>query len=213
VTITRRKLLIGTAAGAGVLGLAGLGAHGARELIPRLRAIATPSLPTGTPGPLPPDDRRVLRAAAAALIHHSPGASHPSAGAPSDEQLSASERMLESRARNLPGYRELYGRFVRALEARGAALTPRDASSTSFAALSVAHRREILADLCPPGRLARLRTGLTDPDRTRFRLYVVREILDLYAATGAWLVLGFGPPPGLPRGLAAYTRAPEEAAR
>jgi hypothetical protein len=42
---------------------------------------------------------------------------------------------------------------------------------------------------------------------------VVREILDLYAATGAWRVLGFGPPPGLPRGLGAYTRAPEGAER
>lgn len=203
MTITRRRLLIGTAAGVGIVGLAGLGARGARELVPRLRKVATPGLPAGSPGPLPAGELRVLLAAAAALVTRPDRTGAGSADNPPEgRELAPYRRMFDARARDLPGYRELYARFARVVD-----------RPTSFAALPIHRRREILSDLCPPGRLARLHTGFTDPDRTRFRLYVIREILDLYAATDAWRELGFGPPPGLPRGLAAYTRAPERAER
>jgi len=190
VEITRRNALIGAAAGVGLVGLAGLGLQERRALVGRLRTVATPALPAGAPGALPEADLALLLATADALL-----------GGPRD--LAPYRRMFEARSRSLPGYRELYRRLGRALERRAAR-----ERATSFVTLPVQRRQEILSDLCPPGRLARLRTGLTDPDRTRFRLYVVREVLDLYAATGAWRTLEFGPPPGLPRGLDAYTRPP-----
>ena len=109
MTITRRRLLIGTAAGAGAIGLAGLGVRGARELVPRLRAVATPALPEGAPGPLPPDHRRVLLAAAAALLAH-PGElgegaqGGPLEGSAQHRDLAPYGRMADARARGLPGY-------------------------------------------------------------------------------------------------------------
>jgi len=203
VEITRRKILIATAVGVGGAGIATLAPRGVREIVPRLRAVATPDLPKAAVGPLPPEHRTTLLATAGALI----GRSVPAGGEdaePEPEALEPYRRMFEARSRSLRGYRELYGRFARSLEGRATA-----AGATAFATLPPWRRLEMVTDLCPPGRLARLRTGLTDPDRTRFRLYIVREILDLYSATGAWWALGFGPPPGIPRGLTGYTRPPE----
>lgn len=199
--ITRRNVLIGFAAGAGAVGLAGLGAGGAREILPRLRAVATPRLPDGAPGPLTTRQRRILLATAEALLTRTSGRA---AGSPRPDDLAPYERLFDARARQLRGYRTLYERFAAAVGREA-----RERAGSDFVTLPAHRRQEILADLCPAGRLARLRTGLTAPDRTRFRLYVVREILDLYAATGAWRVLGFGLPAGLPRGLDAYTRPPE----
>lgn len=192
--ITRRKVLIGSAGLAGAAAVAGAGVQGARELLPRLRRIASPALPDAAPGPLPPRLRATLLAAVETLLD----------GA--DAGDADSERMLESRAETIPGYLEVYRRFARQADARAEA-----EGAGSFADASPALRREILADLCPAGRLARLRAGLSGADgadRARFRVYLTREVLLLYAASGAWTALGYGAAPGSARDLESYTGAP-----
>ena len=193
--LTRRVVIAGTAVAAASASMAGLGWAGLRELYPRLRKLASPELPDGAPGPLSGSLRRTLLAVVESLL---PGSHGVSESAP-DPYL----RLLEVRAETIPGYRELYRRFERS--ANGMA---REAGSESFVNASLEHRREILESLCPAGRLGRLTAGLVEPDRARFRLYLAREILELWQATGAWPALGFGTPPGRPRGLRRYTRAP-----
>lgn len=194
--LSRRKLLAGAAGLAGVAAGA-VGFYEVFDLLPRLRRAASPRLPEAVPGPLDPELRSTLLAAVATLVISSTG---PAEGT---EPLAPYRHMLESRSEGLPGYRELYRRFERAADREAAAT-----GAPSFAQASETVRREVLATLCPAGRIARLRAGLTDPDRARFRLYLAREILDLYAATDAWVVLGYEAAPGTPRGLAAYTRPP-----
>jgi len=203
--ITRRKLLLGAATLTGAAA-GGVGLLRARGLLPWLRRTASPGLSNAAPGPLAAPLRETLLAAVEALL----AAAEATAGPLKDDPQAAASfdarpyaEMLRSRAEGIAGYRQLYRRFAAAADRRAA-----EAGAPSFAAAPPALRRRLLADLCPPGRLARLRLGLTDADRARFRLYVVQEILDLYAATGAWTALGYAAPPGVPRGLDAYTGPP-----
>jgi hypothetical protein len=198
--ITRRRFLYGAASlAAAAAGGAGL-LHG-RRLLPRLRRAASPRLPDAAPGPLSRRLRTTLLAAVEALLPAADGA----AGRP--RAVAPYAGMLAARAEEIAGYRELYRRFAAAADRRAAA-----AGAPSFAAAPRPLRRRVLADLCPAGRLARLRLGLTDPDRARFRLYLVQEVLDLYAATGAWRALGYAAHPGEVRGLDAYTGPPPDGA-
>jgi hypothetical protein len=196
--ITRRKLLVGAAATvAAAAGGAGL-YHG-RDLVAWLRRVATPALPQAPPGPLPPPVLSTLLAAVEALLATAPGP-------PAARDPRPYADLLRSRAESVAGYRELYRRFAAAVDRRAAGT-----GAPSFAAAPLEQRRRFLAELCPPGRLARLRLGWSDPDRARFRLHVVQEILGLYAATGAWLALGYAAYPGQARGLDAYTGPPGSA--
>lgn len=188
MAISRRTMLRGSLAAAGVAA-AGAGVLVVREgpglasaLRERARRAASPRLPPAPPGPLEPETLQALLAAAGAWVGRA-------AERPQYAEL------YRSRAASLSGYLRLYRRFADRLGPR-------------FAGLSRDERLAAVADLAPPGRLARLRLGLAGDERLLFRRYVAVETLALYAATDAWTALGYAAWPGTPRGLSSYTRPP-----
>jgi hypothetical protein len=115
------------------------------------------------------------------------------------------------KAENAGGYLGLYRSFARALD-EGAG----DAGAKSFTAADAAIQKKVI------GRAKEVRRMINDDDKVgglRFALldrewllyerYIVREVLTLFAKTDAWLLSGYGSPPGVPRGLEAYLVKPE----
>lgn len=189
--VSRRTLLKGGAVAAGAAA-----AWGGIEAIPgftrrwldALRRAADPELPEAPPGPLDTATLATLLAAARALVGDA--ARRPQYG-----------ELLRSRAEAVAGYRRLYRRFAARLEA--------EAGPGGLGNLPEGEARRIVARLAPPGRLRRLRLGLAEDERGLFRSRVVLELLGLYAATDAWIALGYDAWPGTPRGLEVYTRPAE----
>lgn len=113
-------------------------------------------------------------------------------------------------AENVPGYRGLYARCASTLDERA-----RAAGRRAFADCDPLIQKKIL------GRAHQVRDAINDNDRLKslhlaifdkdwflYERYVVREILTLFARTDAWILAGYGQPPGVPRGLDAYREAP-----
>src|SRR5262249_23919518 len=116
------------------------------------------------------------------------------------------EDFFRWKAANAAGYLPLYARFhaavERAAKKRGAAsYAAADASVKSAVLAPAARVREMInAD----DKVGGLRFALFDRDWLLFERYIVREVLTLFARTDAWLISGYGPHPGVPRGLEAY---------
>lgn len=192
--VSRRSLVGGALAGAGLAAGTALvrGVPGPGGLRRMLRRAASPELPEAEPGPLDAPTLQTLLAVARALVG---GA----ADRPSYAQL------FRSRAEELPGYRRLYRRLDQRLAHQS--VGP-GGSTEAFQALPPERARQVVTRLAPPGRLARLTLGFAGDERALFRRYVTLEILELYAATDAWIALGYTGWPGRPRGLRVYRRPP-----
>ncbi|MFW6175617.1 MAG: hypothetical protein ACOC7L_02215 [Acidobacteriota bacterium] len=193
--VTRRSLLGGAIAGAGVAAGTVLvrGVPSPEGLRRMARRAASPELPEADPGPLEPPTLAALLAVARALV-----------GDAAQEPRYA--ELFRSRAETLRGYRQVYRRFVERLAESS---TGPDESLAGLQALPPERPRSAVTRLAPPGRLTRLALGLSGSERALFRRYVVLETLELYRATDAWPALGYGSWPGQPRGLEAYRRPPE----
>ncbi len=90
------------------------------------------------------------------------------------------------RAQHVPGYLTLY---------------------TEFATGDPQFRRRLIARArSGAGRVRKALDGVLRRDQLRYERYVLREILELFDATDAWVLLGYEDWPGLPRGLESYTR-------
>lgn len=112
------------------------------------------------------------------------------------------------KARNAGGYHALYRRFARDLDrAAGSPAGFAGAPGEVRAAVmerAAAVRRMINAD----DALGGLRFAILEREWLLYERYIVRELLTLFSRTDAWLLAGYGPHPGVPRGLEAYRRAP-----
>lgn len=193
--VSRRRLLQGAAAAAAAVAAGGAGtwllrdelAGAARGLYHRL---ADPPLPAAPPGELDAATATTLRAAAVALVGE--------AGAAARYAVP-----FRWRAAHRPGHLEVYRRFARFVDAAAVEL-----GAAGFTALPAEQRRALLARHFPGGRLRGALTGWRRPQRRLLRRHVVRPILEVYAATDAWVDLGYGGWPGTARGLNAYRQPP-----
>jgi hypothetical protein len=70
-------------------------------------------------------------------------------------------------------------------------------------------RRELLRDALAfrNNTMRRLWTRFSNPDWLLFDRHFVRPLIDLFAATDAWVLLGYQSWPGQPEGLASYRQA------
>jgi hypothetical protein len=109
---------------------------------------------------------------------------------------------------HLRGYKSLYEQFTAVLN-HGA----EQAGRPDFARCDMATRRQILDKfpLARQGEFGKLLRGVFQKDGRRFEYYIVREILELFNRTDAWIVLGYESWPGTPRGLDKYTQPPGKA--
>jgi hypothetical protein len=115
-------------------------------------------------------------------------------------------------AENAAGYRQLYERFVKAIDREAmdmgeATFVASGADVRGRALCKAAEVREIINR---GDRAAGFWMALFDRDWLLFERYVIREILTLFARTDAWIIAGYGPHPGVPRGLDTYKKPPEE---
>jgi hypothetical protein len=185
---SRRAFLGATAVG----GAAALGIL--RTLRGLERWLASPVLARTAPGPLSAPQVETLVAAASAL-----------AGRPLREEHYAA--FFQWRAEHLPGHRGLYARFCATVD-RAA----RRSEGRAFGACGAAQRRALLEPAFRARARAHASTRWLDRIFDReWRLYdrhIVSEALALFAATDAWLVLGYDAWPGTPRGFDRYRRPP-----
>jgi hypothetical protein len=158
------------------------------------RRLASPLLSRTPPGPLTASQVRTLLAAASAV-----------AGQPLREAHYAA--FFRWRVEHLPGHRRLYASFCATVD-RAAART----DGRAFAACDATMRRRILE----PAFRTRARARASAPWLDRllgrewvlFDRHIVSEALALFAATDAWLALGYEAWPGTPRGFDRYRRPP-----
>jgi hypothetical protein len=192
--IPRRRFLglIGITGVAAVLGawFFRLPAQGIGQLT-ALRGRLRPRLHPTPPGPLSRGALEVLEAATGTLVDMS-------------VDLARYSVFFTWRAANLPGYRDLYERFAAVLN-DGA----RSATGRRFVECDVGTRRRLLQNvqLDSRGVHAAVRV-VTDRQWLRFEQYIVRQVLELFARTDAWVLLGYEAWPGTPRGLSAYRQPP-----
>lgn len=107
------------------------------------------------------------------------------------------EDFFKWHAENAPGYKRIYERFA-------AAIGDDDASRARALQKIAGVRETINRD----NKVGGLRLALFDRDWLLFERYVVREILTLFGRTDAWLLSGYGSPPGVPRLLVDYRKPP-----
>ncbi len=179
--ISRRRFL--TLGAAAALALAAGAAWTQRRALRRW-ALDAP-LDRSAPGPLSTRAGTVLGAVVVALL-----------GEPIDPGHYV--EAFRWRAENLPGHRSLVERFVARLDAAG-----RAAGAAGFAELPRAGQRRLLAELRPLRGWRRGWRGLVAHERARDSQHIVRTLLARFAATDAWVRLGYDAWPGVPRALTA----------
>ena len=189
--LSRRTFLAALSAGAAG-SAAVLGVLGAARVL--TRRLGPPVVDDAATGELSATQLPTLLAATAAV-----------AGAPIRPEHYAT--FFRWRAAHLRGHLRLYARFCAAVDraALGAARVP-------FAGCTVEVQRRILdrafrarADAALHGPSLR---RLLDYDWQLYERHILREVLALFAATDAWVLLGYDAWPGTPRGLEHYRRAP-----
>jgi hypothetical protein len=161
-----------------------------REWLRRVRTAASAvALPDGEPGALGPEARSTMLALPSALVDREVGTTHY-------------DDFFRFRSESVRGYRALYESFSADLAAVAAGV-----SGASFAASAPAARRVMLRELgltsSPPGALRAL---LGDRRNLLYDRFVVRETLQLFSATDAWILAGYGAWPGQPRTVDHYLR-------
>jgi hypothetical protein len=126
-------------------------------------------------------------------------------------ELTRYEDFFRWHAENARGYRQLYARFTAAVDAEARAL-----GASSFVKADPDTKKQILDKLAGVRRtinsddkVGGLMLAVFDREWLLYERYVAREILTLFGRTDAWVLSGYGPPPGVPRGLFAYRQPPE----
>lgn len=190
--LSRRTFLRVVSFGAAAGSAAAMGVLGAARAV--TRRLGPPVLAPAATGELNAVQLRTLLAAAAAV-----------AGAPIRQEHYAA--FFRWRAAHLRGHRRLYVRFCGAVD-RAA----RSAQGRAFADCQAATQQRILdrafrarANAAVPGPWLR---RVREYDWHLYERYILREVLAIFAATDAWLLLGYDGWPGTPRGFGRYRRAP-----
>jgi hypothetical protein len=112
---------------------------------------------------------------------------------------------------NVPGYGRLYARFRDAADNDARKRGARDFASApvEIRAQVIGRASDVRSTLNSGDRIGGLKLAVFDREWLLFERYIVREILTLFSRTDAWILAGYGDPPGVPRGLELYTKAPE----
>jgi hypothetical protein len=187
LSITRRRLLLLIAGGATTAGA--LAAYVRR----RRRAWTKPRLPEGEPGPLSLAALEAILAVPEALVDRAVERGHY-------------ERFYRFRAESLRGYRTLYERFAADTDEAAQRLFP----NQRFHELSFAQRRAVLDELRIPHDRREDPRSFLHPWPPRYHRFIVGETLRLYDRTDAWIALGYGVWPGMPRTIGFMQIPPEE---
>ena len=186
MAMTRRRFLVGLAL---VVALAGAGVAWQRRA--RIaRALVRLPLPPAPPGPLDQATQATLRAMTLTLLGER-------------IELELYENLFGWRAEHQSGYRALYARFAAMLD-RDA----RAAGAPDFARAPLPVRRGILAGFRPARGWRKAERLLLERDRARVTSHIVRDVMELFARTDAWILSGYDSWPGQPRGQEAYHRFP-----
>jgi hypothetical protein len=108
-------------------------------------------------------------------------------------------------AENVQGYKRFYEQVTARLDR-----VARRSGRHIFSAADTARRQEILAQAFPPHRnmFHRMWTGVFERDCLLFERHLIVPIVELFAKTDAWTLLGYAYWPGQPRGLHRYTQVP-----
>ncbi len=189
MTLSRRQFLsalVGVTAAA-----VSLGAPVVYQTLQRARRIPLPEAP---PGPLPADTATVLRALVEALF-----IAHP---VDTERYL----RYYGFHAEKIPGYRQVYIQFAQELEWAARWLYRRP-----FVECSKLERRQVLRPWwsLPQSRQDEIITAIFQGTAwMQHAQYVLRETLQLFMNTDAWIMVGYEAWPGMPRGLETYRQPP-----
>jgi hypothetical protein len=187
-----RRTFLGAVSAFAAGSAAALGVLAAGHVV--TRRLGAPVVDAAATGELSVTQLRTLLAATAAVV-----------GAPVRPEHYAA--FFRWRAAHLRGHLRLYARFCAAVDraAQGAA-------GVAFVGCPEETQRRILerafrarADAAVHGPWLR---RLLDYDWQLYERHILREVLALFAATDAWVLLGYETWPGTPRGFERYRRAP-----
>jgi hypothetical protein len=108
-------------------------------------------------------------------------------------------------AENIQGYKEFYEQVTARLDREA-----RQSGKDIFSQSDTATRQEILEQVFPQrrNRFHRMWAGVFERDCLRFERHLIAPIVELFAKTDAWTLLGYAYWPGQPRGLQRYTQGP-----
>lgn len=196
--LSRREFLKISAASAGLAGMAvGFGYWQKTQVLVLAKGVyrkmANPGLRDSLSGPLPAETLKTLMATTEALVASPVEPTHY-------------QDFFNWRAANVPGYLDLYKGFSSTVNRVAEKINRRN-----FADHDPASRRKILVEMMTNnqrGKLGRAFRGVFDRNTVLFEPYVIEEILALFNATDAWVLLGYSTWPGTPRGLENYRKAP-----
>lgn len=159
------------------------------------RLTQIPMLPTATPAPLDMPVQETLAAATKALLEV-------------PVEIKHYIEYFDWHAENLPGYRRLYVKFHKAVEKASYERCGQAFSRCDAASQRALLEREFL-DRLPQSHTDRLWEATANRSWTLLvDRYLFREILELFARTDVWQLLGYQGWPGIPRGLDNYRRPP-----
>jgi hypothetical protein len=115
------------------------------------------------------------------------------------------ENYFRWRLENIPGYKSLYENFIRSLDEEAQNIT-----GENFVSSNKSFRQRCLQNRLQENRRKKVILGILWKDELQYETNIAREIFRLFADTDAWLSLGYESWPGTPRGLADYTKRPNQ---
>jgi hypothetical protein len=191
VAQTRRrflKLLTGAAGGAIAIGAVGFTVAKTAAGSFYRKLVDLPRTPTG---PLTAAEVATLLAATEALI---------------DLEVDSAryDDFFRWKAENVRGYRSLYASFVQTIDRQAGGFEKAGAEQKRRVLSKASRVREVIN---AGDKIGGLRIAAFDRDWLLYERFIIREILTLFSKTDAWILAGYGPHPGVPRGLDAYLRA------
>lgn len=126
-------------------------------------------------------------------------------------ELDRYEDFFRWHAENAPGYLAVYRQFHETVDAAA-----KSKGAESFAQAPLEIRKNILEKaaqvrktLNEDDKVGGLKLAMFEREWLLYERYIVREILTLFGRTDAWLLAGYGHPPGVPRGLDHYREPPK----
>lgn len=187
---TRRQFLKNVAIGAG--GVAILGASLTQRPVRLFYRLTRPVISHDTPtGPLSTHSLQTLLSVTEALL------------GPHIEKSHYAD-FFRWYAENVRGYKVFYVRFTEILDQLG-----KQSGTCDFVDCDATAKNRILEKIFPFDRtLGRIWATIFERELLRVERYFKKPVLELFAKTDAWILLGYTSWPGMPRGLDKYTQAP-----